>query len=158
MSNLRGRRVAMKWAGRAVLCVLLALSLSVSHAKAQVASGTILGGVNDSSGAAVPGATVTATNLDTQFSRSTTTDEAGQYALRLLPLGRYRVDVKLSGFKNFSQTGIVLDVGRNARIDAVIEPGSVAEVVSVVADAPLVETNSTALSRTITQNEVLNLP
>jgi hypothetical protein len=109
--------------------------------------GSILGNVTDTSGAAVPGATVTATNIDTQFSRSTTTDESGQYALRLLPLGNYRVEVALSGFKSFSQTGIVLEVGRNARIDATIEPGNVAESVSVVADAPLVETSSFDMRR-----------
>ena len=106
----------------------------------------------------MPGATVTATNVDTQFSRSTTTDESGQYALRLLPLGNYKVEVTLDGFKTFSQTGIVLEVGRNARIDATIEPGNVAESVSVVADAPLVETTASSLSRTVGQNEVLNLP
>jgi hypothetical protein len=125
---------------------------------AQVATGTILGNVKDTSGAAVPGAQVTATHLDTQFSRATTTDASGQYALPLLPLGRYQVDVTLDGFKNFSQTGILLEIGRNARIDATIEPGAIAEVVSVVADAPLVEATSTSLSRTVSQNEVLNLP
>jgi hypothetical protein len=124
----------------------------------QVATGTILGNVKDSSGAAVPTAQVTATNLGTQFSRTTTTDAEGQYALRLLPVGNYKVDVTMSGFKNFSQTGIVLEIGRNARIDATIEPGGLEEVVSVVADAPLVETNSASLSRTVGQNEVLNLP
>src|SRR5262245_34438287 len=101
-----------------------------TNAFGQVATGTILGNVTDASGAAVPGAQVTATNLDTQFSRSTTTDSEGQYALRLLPLGNYKVDVTLSGFKNFSRTGIVLEVGRNARIDATIEPGNVAESIS----------------------------
>ena len=125
---------------------------------AQVATGTILGNVTDSSGGAVPGATVTATNVDTQASRDTVTDESGQYALRLLPLGNYKVDVTLTGFKTFSQTGIVLEVGRNARIDATIEPGNVAESVSVVGDAPLVDTTSASLSRSVNQNEVLNLP
>ena len=109
-------------------------------------------------GGGADGASVTATNLGTQFSRTATTDAEGQYALRLLPLGNYKLDVALSGFKNFAQTGIVLEVGRTARIDAVIEPGGVEEVVSIVGDAPLVETNSAALSRTVGQNEVLNLP
>ncbi|HEY8147664.1 MAG TPA: carboxypeptidase regulatory-like domain-containing protein, partial [Vicinamibacteria bacterium] len=138
-----------------ICCVLLLLATS---AQAQVATGTILGNVKDSSGAAVPGASVTATNLGTQFSRTATTDASGQYALRLLPLGDYKLEVTLTGFKNFAQTGIVLEVGRTARIDAVIEPGVVAEVVTIVGDAPLVETNSAALSRTVGQNEVLNLP
>ncbi len=125
---------------------------------AQTATGTILGNVTDSSGAGVPGALVTATNVDTQFSRNTTTDGTGQYALRLLPVGKYKVGVALDGFKNFSQTGIALEVGRNARIDAVIEPGNVSEIVSVVSDAPLVETTTASLSRAVSQNEVLNLP
>lgn len=113
-------------AAAAICTVLLAQPLH-----AQVATGTILGNVTDSSGAAVPGATVTATNVDTQFSRDTISDESGQYALRLLPLGNYKVDVTLTGFKTFSQTGILLEVGRNARIDATIEPGSISESVFV---------------------------
>src|SRR5688572_27455570 len=84
----------------AVICVFLA----AAPVHAQVATGTILGNVTDSTGGAVPGATVTATNVDTQFSRDTTTDESGQYALRLLPLGNNKVDVTLPGFKTFSQT------------------------------------------------------
>ena len=138
----------------ATICTLLL----ATELHAQVATGTILGNVTDSSGGAVPGATVTATNVDTQFARDTITDESGQYALRLLPLGNYKIDVSLTGFKTFSQTGILLEVGRNARIDAVIEPGSVAESVSVVGDAPLVDTTSASLSRSVNQNEVLNLP
>ena len=146
-----------------VLCTFAAafictFFMSTAPVHAQVATGTILGNVTDSTGAAVPGATVTATNVDTQFSRDTTSDESGQYALRLLPLGNYKVDVTLTGFKTFSQTGILLEAGRNARIDATIEPGNIAESVSVVGDAPLVETSTASLSRTVNQNEVLNLP
>jgi hypothetical protein len=142
----------------AIAAALVSTLLLATPLHAQVATGTILGNVTDSSGGAVPGATVTATNVDTQASRDTVTDESGQYALRLLPLGNYKVDVTLTGFKTFSQTGIVLEVGRNARIDATIEPGNVAESVSVVGDAPLVDTTSASLSRSVNQNEVLNLP
>jgi Carboxypeptidase regulatory-like domain/TonB dependent receptor len=126
--------------------------------QAQVATGTILGNVKDNTGGAVPGATINATNVNTQQTRSTTTDDNGQYTLPLLPVGTYQVEVELTGFKNFVQTGILLEVGRNARVDAVLEPGSVQEVVSVNADAPLVETNSAALTRSVGQKEVLNLP
>jgi hypothetical protein len=126
-------------------------------AHAQVATGTILGNVKDASGA-VPAAQVTATNLDTQAVRTTATDAEGQYVLTLLPVGNYKVDITMTGYKNFSQSGIRLEVGRNARIDATLEPGTIQEVVSVVADAPLLETSSAALSRTVGQNEVLNLP
>ena len=142
----------------ASIAVVVSALLTATPLYAQVATGTILGNVSDSSGAAVPGATVIATNVDTQLSRDTTTDESGQYALRLLPLGNYKVEVTLTGFKTFSQTGILLEVGRTARIDATIEPGSVAESVSVVGNAPLIETTESSISRTVGQNEVLNLP
>ena len=137
---------------------LMALFALAPLASAQIPTGTILGGVKDSTGGTVPGATVTATNVGTQYSRSVTTDATGQYALRLLPVGNYALTVSMPGFKNYSQTGILLEVGRNARIDPVIELGALTEVVSIVADAPLVETTSASLSRTVGQNEVLNLP
>jgi hypothetical protein len=119
------RRALPAWRIAAAFIGILLLATSVH---AQVATGTILGNVKDSTGAAVPTAIVTATNLGTQFSRSTTTDSAGQYALRLLPVGQYKLEVSLTGFKGFTQTGIALEVGRNARVDAVIEPGGVTEV------------------------------
>jgi Carboxypeptidase regulatory-like domain len=137
---------------------VLAAMLVTSAALAQAPSGTILGGIKDSQGAVVPGATVTATNLGTQYSRSAVTDGAGEYALRLLPVGNYMVVVNLPGFKTYTQTGIVLEVGRNARVDATIELGAVSETVSVVGDSPLVDTASSSLSRMVGQNEVLNLP
>jgi Carboxypeptidase regulatory-like domain len=138
--------------------IVLAAMLVTTSALAQAPSGTILGSIKDSQGAVVPGATVTATNIGTQFSRNTVTDGAGEYALRLLPLGNYMVEVSLPGFKNYTQTGIVLEVGRNARVDATIELGAVSETVSVVGDSPLVDTTSSSLARTVGQNEVLNLP
>jgi len=140
------------------IAFLWAFAGSAPLLHAQTSTGTILGNVKDDSGTAVPGATVTATNVDTQLSRSTVTDGEGHYALPLLPVGSYKVEVTLTGFKNFVQTGIVLDIGRNARIDATLGPGAVQEVVSVVADAPIVETSSAALSRRVGQNDVLNLP
>jgi len=147
--------------GFAVRSVALAAVLALFLAapiRAQVATGTILGNVKDGQGAAVPGATVTATNLGTQFSRSAASDGSGQYTLSLLPVGKYRLDVTMPGFKNFSQTGIVLEVGRNARVDPTLAVGAIEEVISIVSDAPLVETRSASLSRTVGQNEVLNLP
>ncbi len=146
------RLVALRTATFAVAWILGA------SAHAQDPTGTILGNVKDTTGAPVPQANVTATNLGTQFARTTTTDVTGQYALRLLPVGQYRVDVTLTGFKTFSQSGILIEVGRNARVDATIEAGGIEEVVSVIADASLVETSVSSLQRTVSQNEVLNLP
>ena len=149
-----GSQLQLLWAAALLVigCCLLA-----NPASAQVPTGTILGHVQDSSGARVPGVQVTATNLGTQYSRSTTTDAEGQYALRLLPLGSYKLEVTLTGFKTFSQTGILVEVGRNARIDATLEAGGIEEVVSVEADASLVETSSSALARTVGQKDLGHL-
>ena len=73
------------------VAAMLAVLLVTASARAQTPTGTILGSVKDAQGAVVPGATVAATNLGTQYSRSTVTDGAGEYALRLLPVGA-RVD------------------------------------------------------------------
>src|SRR5688572_18474390 len=156
------RRAAPQRQGRVggvgrVAALLAGLSLLAIPCSAQVSTGTILGNVTDNTGA-VAGAQVTATNLGTQFSRNTLTDTEGHYSLQLLPVGDYKVVVSLTGFKNYEQSGIKLEVGRSARVDAVIEAGGITEVVTVTADAPLVETTTTALSRTVNQNEVLNLP
>jgi Carboxypeptidase regulatory-like domain len=142
---------------RATLVVTSAWLLA-SPAQAQSPTGTILGHVKDTTGAVVPQASVTATHLATQYARTTSTDAEGQYALRLLPVGQYKVDISLTGFKSFSQTGILIEVGRNARVDATLETGGIEEVISVTADATLVETSVSSLSRTVGQNEVLNLP
>jgi hypothetical protein len=141
-----------------ITAAVLGALLITTAALAQTPTGTILGSIKDAQGAVVPGATVTATNLGTQYTRSAVTDGAGEYALRLLPVGNYQVVVNLPGFKNYSQSGIVLEVGRNARVDATIELGAVSETVSVVGDSPLVDTASSQLARTVGQNEVLNLP
>ena len=137
---------------------LVAACLVAGSVEAQIPTGTILGSVKDAQGAVVPGVTVTATHTGTQVSRTATTDTDGQYSLQLLPVGNYTVEIKMSGFKGFTRTGIILEVGRNARVDATIELGNFAEVVSVAGDAPLVETTTGALSRSVNQNEVLNLP
>src|SRR5262245_31248495 len=142
---------------RSILAAL-GLLLMTTSGFAQAPTGTILGTVKDAQGAVVPGATVTATNLGTKYARSVVTDEAGEYALRLLPIGNYMIAVTIPGFKNFTQTGIVLEVGRNARVDAAIELGAVEETLTVVGDAPLVETASASLARTVGQKDVMNLP
>ncbi len=143
---------------RLIPIFFLALAMGASSARAQVTTGTLLGTVRDSSGGVIPGATVKATNLGTQFSREVTTDENGQYTLNLMPLGEYRIDVTAGQFRPFAQTGIVLQVGRNARVDPVLEIGGLQDAVAVVADAPLVETSSAALGRVVNSEEVENLP
>ena len=85
-----------------LVAALAAISLigpAVGAADAQVTSATIVGTITDASGAALPGATVTARNVDTGFTRTVPTNESGAYRLEFLPIGSYIVEVTLSGFK-----------------------------------------------------------
>src|SRR6188768_1217648 len=99
-----------------LLAVLVASPL-VSLAHAQVTSATIIGTVTDSSGAALPGASVTARNVDTGFNRTVPSNEDGAYRLEFLPIGSYTVEVTLSGFKTSTRSGIVLNVNDTAKVE-----------------------------------------
>jgi outer membrane receptor protein involved in Fe transport len=136
-------------------CLWCALA---SPAAAQSTTGIIAGVVKDSTGAVLPGATLAVVNEDTNVSRSATTNTAGEFKVEFLPVGTYRVEVTLDGFKRATRTGVVVEVSRTARVDPVLEIGNAVESVEVRADAPLVDTSRVALGRTVTQQEVLNLP
>ena len=104
---------------RIVLMLSCLLALASTHfALAQSTTGTISGNVTDASGAGVPSAKVTATEVATNVTRSVQSAPDGSYSILFLPIGAYKVDVNAAGFKKFEQTGIVLDVNRNARADA----------------------------------------
>src|ERR1700720_49234 len=95
----------------------------------------ISGTVKDQSGAVLPGVEVTVTQTDTGVKRSMPTDETGSYVLSNLPLGPYRLEAALPGFRSYAETGIVLQVDANPTINAILEVGQVSEQVEVQADA-----------------------
>ena len=90
---------------------------------AQTSTGTLFGVARDSSGGAVAGVAVTATQVDTSFSRKTTTDDKGEYLITNLPIGQYSLVVEKAGFRRFIQEGITLEVNENARVD-VLSPSA----------------------------------
>ena len=137
--------------------VVFLLVASVSPAPAQ-ATAQINGTVTDSSGAVLPGVTVTAVQTETAFRREAVTDADGSYALLNLPVGPYRLEVTLQGFRTYSQTGIVLQVNSNPVIPVTLQVGSVEETVSVEAAAPLVETRNPAIGQVVTNEQVEALP
>jgi Carboxypeptidase regulatory-like domain/TonB dependent receptor len=100
-----------------VLLSCLAASPLATPLAAQVTTAGTYGTVNDRSGAIVPNADVTVTNTDNNFTRTLKSDSAGEYALTALPLGPYRIEAALTGFKKFVQTGVVLDVNRTTKVD-----------------------------------------
>src|SRR5438128_11221786 len=103
----------VRWGCRVAVFVLgLVLFVAAVPVFAQLPTGTILGTVKDASGALVPGATVTAQNVETGTTRSTLTDETGGYRLAALPVGPYDLRVELAGFKSTPQKGLVLNVAQ----------------------------------------------
>src|SRR5260370_1860134 len=130
----------------------------VDLAVAQSTTGTIAGSVTDSSGSPVAGAKVTATNVQTNVARSANTAQDGSYSLPFLPIGTYRIDIDVSGFKKFEQTGVVLEVNRNPKVDAVLQVGAVTETVEVKSDAPMVEATVPALGQTVNSQDIEALP
>ncbi len=139
------------------LLALMVVLLSSAHVWAQ-ATAQINGTVADSSGAVLPGVTVIAIQTETGFRREAVTDATGSYALLNLPTGPYRLEATLSGFRTFSQTGLVLQVGSNPVIPVKMELGSLEQTVSVEAAAPLVETRNPAVGATITSEQIDALP
>ncbi len=142
---------------RPLLGALLVILLGATSGWAQ-ATAQINGTVADSSGAVLPGVTVIAVQTETGFRREVVTDESGSYALLNLPTGPYRLEASLSGFRAFSQTGIVLQVGSNPVIPVAMQLGSLEETVSVEASAPLVETRNPSVGATIDSEQVEALP
>ena len=131
--------------------------LLATHAWAQ-ATAQINGTVTDASSGVLPGATVIAIQTDTGFRREVVTDDMGSFTLTNLPIGPYRLEVALSGFRTYVQTGIVLQVASNPVISVALELGQLAETVSVEASAPLVETRSPAIGGVIENERIEELP
>ena len=117
------------------LVVLVAISIGV--AQAQTAS--INGSVTDPTAAAIPDAHVTVASVDTGSRRETTSNDQGYYSVPLLQPGNYRVTVQKEGFRPISRSGITLEVEQAARINFVMEIGTVVETVDVVGAAPMLE-------------------
>src|SRR5881396_836464 len=122
------------------------------------ATAQISGSIQDQSGAVLPGAEVTATQTDTGISRMTITNETGYYVLPSLPLGPYRLEAGLPGFRTFVQSGLVLQVNSNPTINIVLQVGQVSEQVEVQANAGLVETRSLSVGQVMETSRIVELP
>jgi carboxypeptidase family protein len=140
----------------AVLAVMLAIPLA---AVAQVTTATIVGTISDPRGSAVPGAQITARNVDTGLTRTVTSGDAGTYRLEFLPVGKYDVEVTYTGFKKALLSGIILQVNDTSRVDVSLAVGQVNETVTVADSAPPeVNTSTSEIGRTIQSGEITSLP
>src|SRR5215469_2718410 len=119
---------------------------------------SISGTVTDSSGAAVVGATVVATNVDTSVAITQNTNTQGYYSFQSLPLGKYTIEIQQTGFKSYKRTGIVLDVNEAQVVDVVLTIGQRTETVQVESDALHVETSNTQMGEVIEGKEMTDVP
>src|SRR5262245_3279568 len=140
------------------LAVILILTTGAQLVQAQVLYGTLVGRVEDQSGAVLRGARVTATNKDTGQQRETTTDESGSYAFRDLQTGIYELRVTQTGFKSYAKAGVSITINNVAREDVRMAVGGTADSVTVTADAVLLQTDRADVSAQLDKSRVTNLP
>jgi hypothetical protein len=124
----------------------------------QTTTATLLGVLRDSSGGVIPAARVTARNMDTGFTRSSTSDDTGSYLITNLPVGRYSLTAELEGFQQFVQDGITLEVNQNARVDVMLSVGQITETVHVTAESIGVETRSSTIGEVVDRTRIQELP
>jgi len=139
------------------LAVFALLALTCS-AFAQVQNGQITGTVTDPSGAAIANAKVTVTNMGTNLSISTTTNSSGNYTVKELPLGTYKVTAEASGFKTVANTDITVNAGTIAHVDVKMTMGQAKEIVEVTGAAAAVNTEDSKLATTVSSAQISNLP
>src|SRR5579885_3633455 len=152
---------ALRQRGACSFLILLAAAVGplVRRGSAQAVAVAEVGGVvSDATGAAIPGAVVKITETDKQLVRTTTTDAQGAYTLPNLPVGPYQLEVNASGFKTYTQSGIILQVGNNVQVNVVMQVGAMTEHVEVTAAASMVETRENTVSQVIDQQRITELP
>ncbi len=142
----------------AIAGLTLLFSFSARTTLAQAVTGTLLGTVQDSTGAVVPNATVTLTNEGTNVINKATTGPQGFYTFPNLVPGQYSVTVEARGFKTEIAKDNQVNVEQSTRVDFTLAPGTVSQQVTVTGAAPLVETTTSDLGTTIDQTQINNLP
>jgi hypothetical protein len=121
-------------------------------------TGRILGTVTDQSGGYVAGAPVTVTDVARGVTQNLITDSDGAYVAINLVAGTYSVRVEVKGFKAFDRKNIQIEVGKDLRVDVVLQPGSATETITITEEVPMVDTTSTTLGGTISNMTINEIP
>ena len=140
------------------IVLVFALVMGIRPAAAQQTTGSIAGVVVDDQGAAVPGATVTATSAGTGLTRTVTTNAAGVYQLAGLPVGAYDLVVELSGFTRVEISALPVQLSTTSDLDVTLRVAGVAETVTITGAAPLVSTTSSSVGQVVDIDRIESLP
>jgi outer membrane receptor for ferrienterochelin and colicin len=144
--------------GTALRCLLCALLFSLSvFAQTQITTGAIQGIVADQAGAVVPGASVEVKNLDTNFTRTLSTDEDGRFVFLQLQPGRYTLTVTKQGYARLVQENLNLSVGQTINLAPAMKVSNVTETITITA-APTIDTVKTEASSTLNERSIANTP
>ena len=141
-----------------VCLVILSVLVLATGAVAQIQNGQFTGTVTDPSGAAIPNAKVTVTNMGTNLSVTTTTNQSGLFVVRELPVGTYKISTEAKGFKTRTDTDLTLNAGTSQRVDFRMELGQAREVVEVTGEAAAVNTEDSKLASTVSSTQIASLP
>jgi outer membrane receptor for ferrienterochelin and colicin len=146
-------------AGKKIVSALLFVVMGSGLLGAQVLDrGELSGAVRDETGAALPGVTVTVTQVETGLTRVVTTDGTGRYRAPLLPVGSYTIRAELAGFATVTREGVVVTVGSAPVIDLTMPLATVTEAITVSATSPVVEIQRAVVSTTLNQKAIATLP
>jgi hypothetical protein len=140
-----------------ILSLVMGLSLAIFN-QAQVTTADITGTVTDGTGKIVPGATVTLTNNATGATRTTTSNDSGEYTITQVPPGMYSLTVEAQSFSKSLLKDLELNVGAKRTQNIELKPGQITEVVQVTSDGALIETTTSDIDQSITPTEIQNLP
>ncbi|MGH9947286.1 MAG: TonB-dependent receptor domain-containing protein [Pyrinomonadaceae bacterium] len=141
------------------LAICLFLGSAAAFAQSQAAASDLRGTVVDQNGAVIPGATITARNIGTGITRTTTSGGDGVYTLIALPPGEYEITTEAATFKKASIAPVRLTVGQSAELKITMEVGAADAVVTITGESvELIETSKTSVGSTIDQNRIQNLP
>ncbi|MGA2716262.1 MAG: TonB-dependent receptor, partial [Bryobacteraceae bacterium] len=143
---------------KTITCIACAFLFAGTIAWGQGTTARISGTVKDTSGLPVADAAIQVTQTATGLSRTTTSSQAGTYAFAELPIGPYMLEVGKPGFSKYVQSGILLQVDSSPSIDPVLKVGSVAEQVTINADASLVETHTSGVGTVVDNQRVVEMP
>lgn len=137
--------------------ILLAVCTFATAVSAQSSRGNLSGTVSDTSGV-IQGATVTVRDSQSGKEMTAVTNDSGGYTVAQLDVGTYTVKISAAGHKTFTATSVKIDVGRDYTLNATLEAGNIAESVTVVAGADIVNASDAQLSNTVSQRQIIELP
>src|SRR2546421_5374382 len=148
-----GLRKAAQLLGGTMAVLLLCLPLF-----SQGNAGRIMGTVTDQSGGVVSGATVTVIDTDRGVTKTLVTNDAGEYNAPTLNPGTYKVRVEAKGFKTIERQNVVLEVGKEVRVDLTVQPGDQVQTITITESIPLVETTNATLGGTLNNTDINDMP